>query len=282
MKKKFLILGSEGQIGNHLKEHLIKKKFKVLEFDLVRSNKEDLRLNQNKNLTSKIKNSDFIFFLAFDVGGTRYLKKHQNTYEFISNNIRIMQNTFAVIKKYKKPFIFASSQMSNMTQSSYGLLKNIGEKYTNTLGGIVVKFWNVYGIEKDYKRSHVITDFILMSLKNNKIKMLTDGKETRDFLHAEDCCEGLEKIYFNYEKIKKTKNSLDLASGENTSIIKISKIIQKLLIKYKIHIKIESSNNKDLIQLDKKNKADIYLKKYWKPKISLIDGIERVIKYYLH
>ena len=121
-----------------------------------------------------------------------------------------------------------------------------------------------------------------MSLKNNKIKMLTDGKETRDFLYAEDCCVGLEKIYFNYEKIKKTKNSLDLASGKNTSIIKISKIIQKLLIKYKIHIKIEASNNKDLIQLDKKNKANIYLKKYWKPKTSLVDGIERIIKYYLH
>merc|ERR1711991_260864 len=159
------------------------------------------------NLISKIKKSDFIFFLAFDVGGSRYLKKYQNTYQFISNNIRILENTFEIIKKYKKPFLFASSQMSNMSYSPYGLLKNIGEKYSDILGGLVVKLWNVYGIEKDLQKSHVITDFVLMSLKNKKIKMLTNGLEKRDFLYAEDCCLGLEKIYLNFTKIKKIKKS---------------------------------------------------------------------------
>ena len=280
MKKKILVLGSEGQIGSHLKEYLIKKKYKVFEFDLVRSNKEDLRLNKNKNLISKIKKSDFIFFLAFDVGGSRYLKKYQNTHEFISNNIRILENTFEIIKKYKKPFLFASSQMSNMSYSPYGLLKNIGEKYTEILGGLVVKFWNVYGIEKDLKKSHVITDFIIMSLKNKKIKMLTNGQEKRDFLYAEDCCVGLEQIYINFNKIKKIKKSVDLTTGKYTSIINIGKIIQKLLRKRHIKISIEPSQNKDLVQLDKRNKPDMFLKKYWKPKFSLEDGIEEIIKYY--
>ena len=205
MTKKILILGSEGQIGNHFKEYLSKKKYKILEFDLIRSRFEDLRFNKNKNLISKVKKCDFIFFLAFDVGGSRYLKKYQNTYEFISNNIKIMENTFKIIKKYKKPFLFASSQMSNMSFSPYGLLKNIGEKYSDILGGLVVKFWNVYGVEKDLTKSHVITDFILMAIKNNKIKMLTNGQEKRDFLYAEDCCEGLEQIYLNFNKIKKIK-----------------------------------------------------------------------------
>ena len=54
MTKNILILGSEGQIGNHLKEYLSKKKYKVLEFDLIRSRFEDLRLNKNKNLILKI------------------------------------------------------------------------------------------------------------------------------------------------------------------------------------------------------------------------------------
>ena len=43
-------------------------------------------ITENKNLISKVKKCDFIFFLAFDVGGSRYLKKYQNTYIwFISN-----------------------------------------------------------------------------------------------------------------------------------------------------------------------------------------------------
>ena len=280
MKKKILILGSEGQIGNHLKEYLIKKKYKVFEFDLVRSKKEDLRLNKNKNLISKIKKSDFIFFLAFDVGGSRYLKKYQNTHEFISNNIRILENTFEIIKKYKKPFLFASSQMSNMSYSPYGLLKNIGEKYSEILGGLVVKFWNVYGVEKDLQKSHVITDFVLMGLKNKRIKMLTNGIEKRDFLYAEDCCIGLEKIFLNFEKIKKIKKSIDLTTGKYTSIISIAKIIQKLLKKREIKVKIQPSKNKDVVQLDKRNKPDMFFKKYWRPKFSLKDGIEEIISYY--
>ncbi len=280
MKKNILILGSEGQIGNHLKEYLTNKKFKVFEFDLLRSKKEDLRLYQNKNLISKVKNSDFIFFFAFDVGGSRYLKKYQNTYKFISNNIQLMENTFQVIKKYKKPFLFASSQMSNMSYSTYGLLKHIGEKYTEMLGGIVVKFWNVYGIEKDLKKSHVITDFVLMALKDRKIKMLTDGKEKRDFLYAEDCCSGLYQILNNYNKIKSFKKSVDLTTGKYTNIIEIAKIIQKILKKEKIFVNIQPSNNFDSIQLDKKNKPNMFIKKYWKPKHSLQSGIEKVIKYY--
>ena len=280
MKKKILILGSEGQIGNHLKEYLIKKKYKVFEFDLVRSKKEDLRLNKNKNLISRIKKSDFIFFLAFDVGGSRYLKKYQNTYEFISNNIRILENTFEIIKKYKKPFLFASSQMSNMSYSPYGLLKNIGEKYSDILGGLVVKFWNVYGVEKDLQKSHVITDFVLMGLKNKRINMLTNGIEKRDFLYAEDCCIGLEKIFLNFEKIKKIKKSIDLTTGKYTSIISIAKIIQKLLKKREIKVKIQPSKNKDVVQLDKRNKPDMFFKKYWRPKFSLKDGIEEIISYY--
>ena len=280
MKKKILILGSEGQIGNHLKYFLIKRKYKVLEFDLIRSKNEDLRLNHNKSLIAKIKNCDFIFFLAFDVGGSRYLNKYQNTYEFISNNIRLMENTFSIIRKYKKQFLFASSQMSNMSYSPYGLLKNIGEKYTNILGGIVVKFWNVYGVEKDLKKSHVITDFVLMGLQNNEIKMLTDGSEHRDFLYAEDCCSGLEKIFINYNKIRKFKPSVDLTTGKYTSIIEIANKIKKLLKKKKIDIKINPSKKRDLVQLDKRNKPDMFLKKYWEPKFSLENGILEIIRYY--
>jgi hypothetical protein len=109
-----------------------------------------------KELEEKIIEADFVHFLAFDIGGSMYMAKYQNTFDFISNNIKIMNNTFDLLKKYNKPFIFASSQMSNMSYSTYGTLKAIGEKYTEALGGIIVKFWNVYGYETDMEKSHVI------------------------------------------------------------------------------------------------------------------------------
>lgn len=279
--KKILILGSEGQIGLHLKNFLKKKNYKVFSFDLKNSKKEDLRIHLNSKLVKLVNKSDFIFFLAFDVGGSRYLKKYQNTFNFISNNIKIMSNTFEILKKSRKKFLFASSQMSNMIYSNYGILKNIGEKYTQTIGGIVVKFWNVYGVEKDLSKSHVITDFILKGIKKKKIKMLTNGKEVRDFLYAEDCCIGLETIMVNYNVLKKSNKSLDLTTGKYTSIVYIAKLIQKILKEKKINIKIKPSKNRDIVQQNKKNKPDTYFLKYWKPRYSLESGIRNIIEFYI-
>ena len=279
--KKILILGSAGQVGSHLTEFLKKKKYNVYEFDIVRSSREDLRIYKNAKLERLVKNSDFIFFLAFDVGGSRYLKKYQNTYDFISNNIKLMNNTFDLIKKFNKKFIFASSQMSNMTYSNYGILKNIGEKYSNILEGIIVKFWNVYGIEKDLSKSHVITDFIIKGIKKKKIDMLTNGKEMRDFLYAEDCCEGLEIIMKKFNQIKRFNKPVDLTIGKYTKILNVAKIIKKILSEKKINVSIKPSKSSDTVQKDKRNLPDRFFLRFWKPKYSLEQGIVEIIKYYI-
>ena len=198
--KKVTILGSRGQIGAYLTEYLQRNNYEVFEFDVLNSPLEDLTHIPNLLLEDKIMNSDFVFFLAFDVGGSRYLSKYQNTFDFINNNTRLMTQTFETLKKYKKPFIFASSQMSNMSYSPYGVLKRVGELYTEALKGLTVKFWNVYGVEYDKEKSHVITDFIRKGFESQDgvIEMLTDGTEERQFLYAEDCCEALEVVMNSY------------------------------------------------------------------------------------
>ena len=278
--KKILILGSQGQIGNHLLIYLRNKNYTIYEFDIVNSKKQDLRVKNNKVLKKLVQKSDFIFFLAFDVGGSRYLKAYQDTYKFISNNISIMENTFSLIKKYKKRFIFASSQMSNMSHSNYGILKKIGENYTKILKGIIVKLWNVYGVEKDLSKSHVITDFILKGLKSKTVKMLTNGKEERKFLYAEDCCRGLELIMNNFSNIIKKTSTIDLASKKSSSILKIAKIIKKLFYQRGKSIEFIPAKKNDIVQLNKKNKSNDFPFKYWSPKFSLNQGITEVFNYY--
>jgi nucleoside-diphosphate-sugar epimerase len=278
--KKILILGSRGQIGSHLLNFLKNKNYKVYEFDLVNNKSEDLRINNNNKLLSYIKNTDFVFFLAFDVGGSVYLKKYQNSYSFLMNNISIMKNTFELLYKEKKKFIFATSQMSNMIYSTYGVLKRIGEDITKSLGGTSVRFWNVYGIEKNMEKSHVITDFITKALNKKKISMLTNGSEERDFLYAEDCCNGLEIVMKKYN-ILKNKNIVDLSYGKYTKIINVAEIIKNLFKKKGIDIKVVRSKKNDQLQKNKKNTPNTYLKKYWKPKFSLEQGIEEVFNFYL-
>jgi nucleoside-diphosphate-sugar epimerase len=278
--KKILVLGSEGQIGKHLCYFLKKKNYKVYEADLVKSNQYDLRKYKNKKILGLIKKSDFIFFLAFDVGGSRYLKSYQNTYNFLINNLLIMSNTFQILKN--KKFIFASSQMSNMNYSSYGVLKKVGEIVCSSLSCISVRFWNVYGVERDLKKSHVITDFILAGSKFKKISMLTNGQEKRDFLHVDDACSGLEVVMKNFEKLKKFK-AIDLNYGRYTKIIEVAKIIQKCFKDKNKIVKILRSKKKDLIQFNKKNKSlkNNFFKNHWKPKISLEVGIKNIFNYYI-
>ena len=157
------ILGSSGQIGAYLTEYLRNKGHDVREFDMINGEDQDMTKIPNPELHSRIATSEFVFFLAFDVGGSRYLKKYQHTFKFIDNNTRMMANAFGYLEQYKVPFIFASSQMSNMSYSPYGAMKRVGELYTKSLGGLIVKFWNVYGIEKDIEKSHVITCLLYTS-----------------------------------------------------------------------------------------------------------------------
>ena len=201
---KILNLGSSGQIGAYLSEYLRTKGHVVIDFDKEETPNHDMTVIPNQYLENAIETADFVFFLAFDVGGSRYLKKYQHTFDFINNNTRLMANVFGLLEKYKKRFVFASSQMSNMSYSPYGVLKRVGEMYTTTLGGLIVKFWNVYGIENDREKSHVITDFIRKGFEESEFEMLTDGTEERQFLYAEDCCEALETIMECYSDFKST------------------------------------------------------------------------------
>ena len=56
----------------------------------------------------------------------------------------------------------------------------LGELYTKSLSGLIVKFWNVYGIEKDMEKAHVITDFIRKGFKK-EFKYAYNGLEEREF-----------------------------------------------------------------------------------------------------
>ena len=269
------ILGSSGQIGAYLTEYLRKKGHEVTEFDKNHDEKEDMTVIPNLKLHGAIMNSDFVFFLAFDVGGSHYLKKYQHTFGFLDNNARMMVNAFEYIAKYKKPFIFASSQMSSMSYSPYGVMKRVGELYTKSLNGLIVKFWKVYGIEKDMEKAHVITDFIKKGFETGTIDMMTDGTEQREFLYAEDCCEALETIMLEYSEFT-SDSDLHITTFSNTTILEIGKIIQGLFRANGKKVTLNPAQAKDEVQKDARNEANPYIRKWWKAKTSIEDGIEKV------
>ena len=271
------VLGSSGQIGAYLSDYLSRKGHIVREFDIVNGIHQDMTHIPNTYLRNAIMESDFVFFLAFDVGGSRYLKKYQHTFDFVNNNTRLMANAFGLLEQYDKPFIFASSQMSNMSYSPYGTLKRLGELYTESLGGLVVKFWNVYGIEKDHKKAHVITDFIRKGFEDGDFEMLTDGEEARQFLYAEDCCEGLETVMKNYDEFY-ANDPLHITNFDYTTIREVAIIIENEFRLIGKPVNIIPGKASDSVQLDKRNEADPFIRKYWSPKTDLVTGISKVFE----
>jgi len=269
------ILGSGGQIGSYLTQYLSNKGHIVREFDVLNGEHQDMTHIPNTYLRNAIMESDFVFFLAFDVGGSHYLKKYQHTYKFINNNTRIMANVFGYLENYKVPFVFASSQMSSMSYSPYGVMKRVGELYTKSLDGSIVKFWNVFGIEKDMEKAHVITDFIIKGFETGVIDMMTDGTEEREFLYAEDCCEALETIMGCYDQFT-CDDELHITTGISTSILEIAQIIQVLFRNIGKEVKVIPASSKDEVQKDARNISDPYIERWWQPKTDVVDGISKV------
>ena len=269
------ILGSSGQIGSYLSKYLSKKGCIVREFDVLNGEHQDMTHIPNTYLRNAIMESDFVFFLAFDVGGSHYLKKYQHTFKFINNNTRIMANVFGYLEDYQVPFVFASSQMSNMGYSPYGVMKRVGELYTRSLNGSIVKFWNVFGIEKDMEKAHVITDFIIKGFETGVIDMMTDGTEEREFLYAEDCCEALETIMGCYDQFT-CDDELHITTGVSTSILEIAQNIQVLFKNIGKEVKVIPASSKDEVQKDARNISDPYIERWWQPKTDVVDGISKV------
>ena len=269
------ILGSSGQIGSYLSKYLSKKGCIVREFDVLNGEHQDMTHIPNTYLRNAIMESDFVFFLAFDVGGSHYLKKYQHTFKFINNNTRIMANVFGYLEDYQVPFVFASSQMSNMGYSPYGVMKRVGELYTRSLNGSIVKFWNVFGIEKDMEKAHVITDFIIKGFETGVIDMMTDGTEEREFLYAEDCCEALETIMGCYDQFT-CDDELHITTGISTSILEIAQIIQVLFRNIGKEVEVVPASSKDEVQKDARNISDPYIERWWQPKTDVVDGISKV------
>jgi len=182
---KHLVLGSAGFIGKPFCEFLRGKGVEVIEYDVKRTWREDLRF------VEKLPEADFTWFLAWEVGGAKWLYDATTQPRQYRWNSQLMEHTFACLEQSETPFLFVSSHMAEKADTIYGAQKRLGELVSLQLGAPVVRLWNVYGpMEEDTVRSHVVSD-IVRQAKTRTIRLMTNGLEQRRFLHIDDVCEGL-------------------------------------------------------------------------------------------
>lgn len=263
---KVLVVGSRGIVGKGLVRALDAAGHEVVEWDIKIDRMHDLRREECVPYLTRIVNAcDFTFFLAYDVGGAKYLTKPSA--QFLDNNVQIMTNTFRALEG--TPFAFASTQMWNMDHP-YGTLKHLGEHYTRLLSGVSVRLWNVYGYEEVSEKSHVIADFIDKFKRKGKIELLTNGQEVRQFLHADDCGRCLVALAENFKEIKASRRHVDVSSYEWIKILDLARMITS-------HSVVTSFNDPTHTLRDDPDK---FMLRYWKPHITLKEGVDGMVDEY--
>lgn len=214
-----LVLGSEGFVGKSLKKYLINKGEEVVEFDIKRTPEEDGRI-----ATLDLEGIDRVYFLAWNVGGAKFLYKEDLQLEQLYWNLQLMANIMPQLERAKKPFLFISSQLAEEYDTVYGSTKRLGEIWTRLLNGVFIRQWNVYGpIEEESIRSHVVSDFIQQAINTGEIRMMTTGEEKRQFIHIDDVCDA-----WHLAMEKHVSGVHDVTSFEWVKVIDLANIIGKL------------------------------------------------------
>jgi len=192
----------------------------------------------------------------------------------VMNNVAIMHTVFDCLAQHQKPFIFASSQMASMSHSSYGLTKSLGERITHALDGLTVKFWNVYGIELDPDKTHAVTDFINKAHATGVIDMRTNGQESRQMLHADDCSRALYVLSQKYSDLPRDRQ-YHVTSFQWNTMLEVAELVSE----HFPGTRVQPAALPDLVQKDAKNEPDTYILQHWQPTIELRQGIADIVRH---
>lgn len=214
-----LVIGSDGFVGKPLCAYLKSRGEEVVPFDIKRGDQEDARV-----ATLPLIGVDRVYFLAWEVGGAKYLYRGDIQFLQLDSNLKLMLNVFPQLQAAQVPFLFVSSQLAEEYDTVYGSTKRLGEVWSHLLRGTRVRLWNVYGAyEPASERSHVVADFVWQAVTKGEIRMMTTGEEMRQFIFIDDVCRAFHQaIGLRLEGV------YDVTTFEWVSVRRVADIIASL------------------------------------------------------
>ena len=301
---KILILGSRGLVGSAILRALKAQGHTNLlhpvreELDLLKQDDVQKYFEQHK--------PEHVFMAAAKVGGILA----NNTYraDFIFENLQIQQNVFGAAFKVKTPnMLFLGSSciypknapqpmhedclltsVLEQTNEPYAIAKIAGLKTAESfrrqynLNWISVMPTNLYGIHDNYdlNNSHVIPGLIArlhLAIKNNdpEFKIWGTGKPRREFLYVDDMANACLYV-MNHQGEK--PDFMNIGTGEDIEIGEVAKIIaEKMNFKGKLVFDTTKPDGtmRKLLDVSRIHALG------WKHKVSLSEGLDRSIKFYL-
>jgi GDP-D-mannose 3',5'-epimerase len=304
-KSTVLVTGAGGFIGHHLVNYLVKRGYSVRGVDINEPEYEKTTaadfviadLRNYDNCLQATKGVDEVYHLAADMGGIGYITAFHA--EIAMNNTLINAHMLHAAHENKaKRFLFSSSaciypqhlqQNPDVTplreedafpadpEEGYGLEKLYMEKLCQyctedwNFATRVVRFHNVYGPLGTYdggreKAPAAICRKVAMLEDKSVIEIWGDGKQTRSFMHVDDCVEGIYRIMRSGYSLPLNLGTDELVSVDDLVDI-VSEIAGKSLVK-----KHDTSRPQGVRG---RNSDNSRLKEVlgWEPKIPLRQGL---------
>lgn len=188
----------------------------------------DIREKGSLEQTFHKEKFSFCFFLAFEVGGAKYLHNPLFQNDIVQSNDLIYDEVFTFLEQRGIPFIFISSQQATLA-TAYGIAKKKGEDIIASKMpqlGHSVRLSNVYGFEYSGIRSHIVTDMATSCLTKGTFSCGTDGYEKRQFLHSTDLAQAL---VFAMEQVALLPPVFSITTTEWSTVRDISTIVKRYI-----------------------------------------------------
>ena len=316
--KKIIVTGGLGFIGSNLIELLLKKNFYVINIDKITYssnfyNTKEFKNNKNYKfikcdiVDKKIKNILLkykpvcIFNLAAETHVDRSI---DNPKDFILSNVMGVFNLLECFRKFykknnKTKLIHVSTDevygdvlrgRSNENypykpSSPYAASKASSDHLvysyfrTYKIPVMVTNCSNNYGPKQHPEK--LIPKLIYNILKNKKLPIYGNGKNSREWIYVMDHCEALLKVF----KKGKIGEFYNIGSNKNLNNIEICNTLLKVCKKnFKIGKNIKISFVKDRPGHDVRyalNSNKIKNRLKWQIKVNFKKGIEKTINWYL-
>lgn len=317
--KNILITGCGGFIGSYLTSALLskknKKKFSIFGVDIIKPDldpkiisvdrftfiKKDLTKIKRFKIKKKI---DMIIHLAGIPSPTYYKKYPFKTYYLNSDLSQIFLD---YSKKNRSKFIYFSSseiygnpdknniptkeeydgRVSSISdRSCYDESKRSGEAlsymYKNyyKLDVKIIRPFNFYGNGTRLNDKRIIPQFFLDGIKNKKINVFSNGKQTRTYCNIIDAIPVIIKICFYGKQFVYNVGN----SNNEISAFELAKIVKKVISDKKIKInKVSYPNNYPSNEPKRRCPDTTKLRKEFNytPKVNLKKGLEYFYKYFI-
>ena len=226
---KILVTGGAGFIGTNLIKQLVKEGNEVVSLDNYDSGLQENHVDGCKYLEGDISTIEYIkgdFDICYHLAA---LSRIQPSFDDPTETFRVnVEGTRAVAEwarhnKVKVVYAGSSSRWHDPYQSPYACFKHMGEEifklYRKVYGldAEICRFYNVYGpdeiIEGDW--AAVIGIWRRQVRDGEKITIVGDGEQRRDFTHVDDIVSALILVA---EGTSKHEDAWELGTGLNYSI----------------------------------------------------------------